>query len=96
MSSLTSVERIMRYLSTLAIPMSPNTDPKVRRLTPVLPLQGGTIRGSINLPAQSLYPAIPTLYNLFKSAGVQKVIWYCCRFRIGVPKTSNVLSRDAN
>jgi arsenical-resistance protein 2 len=39
---------------------------------------GGTIRGSINLPAQSLYPTIPTIYSLFKAAGVVKVIWYCC------------------
>ncbi|KAH6634714.1 Rhodanese-like domain-containing protein [Chaetomium sp. MPI-SDFR-AT-0129] len=38
---------------------------------------GGTIRGSINLPAQSLYPSIPTLYPIFKAAGVRKVIWYC-------------------
>lgn len=44
-------------------------------------LQGGTIRGSINLPAQSLYPTIPTLYTLFKAAGVKRVLWYCgeCR-----------------
>lgn len=40
--------------------------------------QGGTIRGSINLPAQSLYPTIPTLYSVLKAAGVRKVIWYCC------------------
>jgi hypothetical protein len=40
--------------------------------------QGGTIRGSINLPAQSLYPSIPTLYSVLKAGGVQKVIWYCC------------------
>ncbi|KAE9986998.1 hypothetical protein EG328_004130 [Venturia inaequalis] len=38
---------------------------------------GGTIRGSINLPAQSLFPSIPTLYAIFKAAGVEKVIWYC-------------------
>ncbi|KAM6511891.1 hypothetical protein FALCPG4_016880 [Fusarium falciforme] len=43
--------------------------------------EGGTIRGSINLPAQSLYPTIPTLYSLFKSAGVQKIIWYCSSSR---------------
>jgi len=43
-------------------------------------LQGGTIRGSINLPAQSLHPTIPTLYALFKTAGLEKVIWYCCKF----------------
>ncbi|TGZ81176.1 Rhodanese-like protein [Ascodesmis nigricans] len=38
---------------------------------------GGTIRGSINLPAQSLYPTLPVLYTLFKSAGVKQVIFYC-------------------
>ncbi|CAH0027530.1 unnamed protein product [Clonostachys rhizophaga] len=42
---------------------------------------GGTIRGSINLPAQSLYPTIPTLYSLFKAAGVHKIIWYCSSSR---------------
>ncbi|KAH0405437.1 hypothetical protein KCU89_g21, partial [Aureobasidium melanogenum] len=39
--------------------------------------EGGTISGSINLPAQSLYPTIPTLYAMFKAAGISKVIWYC-------------------
>ncbi|KAI9826199.1 MAG: hypothetical protein M1826_006714 [Phylliscum demangeonii] len=39
--------------------------------------EGGTISGSINLPAQSLYPTLPTLYTLFKAAGVGMVIWYC-------------------
>ncbi|KAM5373259.1 hypothetical protein ACJZ2D_007088 [Fusarium nematophilum] len=43
--------------------------------------EGGTIRGSINLPAQSLYPAIPTLYSMFKAAGLRKVIWYCSSSR---------------
>merc|ERR1711988_694 len=38
--------------------------------------EGGTIRGSINLPAQSLYPTIPTLYNMFRAAGIRTVIWY--------------------
>lgn len=41
--------------------------------------KGGTIRGSINLPAQSLYPTIPTFYEMIKAAGVRKVIWYCCK-----------------
>ncbi|RKL22704.1 hypothetical protein BFJ70_g13181 [Fusarium oxysporum] len=43
--------------------------------------EGGTIRGSINLPAQSLYPMIETLYTMFKSAGVRKTIWYCSSSR---------------
>jgi len=39
--------------------------------------EGGTIRGSINLPAQTLYPTIPSLYRLFSSAAIPTVIWYC-------------------
>ena len=39
--------------------------------------EGGTIHGSINLPAQNLYPTIPTLYAIFKAAGLSKIIWYC-------------------
>lgn len=42
-------------------------------------IQGGTIRGSINLPAQSLYPALPTVYSMVKAAGICRVVWYCCR-----------------
>ncbi|KAK2591266.1 hypothetical protein QQS21_011047 [Conoideocrella luteorostrata] len=41
--------------------------------------EGGMIQGSINLPAQSLYPTIPTLYNIFKAAGLRKIIWFCCK-----------------
>ncbi|KAI1274515.1 Rhodanese-like domain-containing protein [Xylaria sp. FL0933] len=39
--------------------------------------EGGTIRGAINLPAQSLFPTIPTVYQLFKNAGIKYIIWYC-------------------
>ncbi|KAI0485114.1 Rhodanese-like protein [Xylariaceae sp. FL0804] len=39
--------------------------------------EGGMIRGSINLPAQSLYPTIPALYELFRAAGVRRVVWFC-------------------
>ncbi|ELR03745.1 hypothetical protein VC83_07252 [Pseudogymnoascus destructans] len=39
--------------------------------------KGGTIRGSINLSAQSLYPNIPQLFNLFSAAGVKTIVWYC-------------------
>ncbi|KAM0275756.1 hypothetical protein ACHAQH_007442 [Verticillium albo-atrum] len=39
--------------------------------------EGGTIRTSLNLPAQSLYPSLPTLYDVFRAAGVKTVIWYC-------------------
>ncbi|KAJ5585223.1 uncharacterized protein N7459_005023 [Penicillium hispanicum] len=39
--------------------------------------EGGTIRGSLNLPAQSLYPTLPTLYTVLANSGVKYVIWYC-------------------
>lgn len=39
--------------------------------------QGGTIKGSINLPAQTLYNSLPTLLDLCKNAGIISVIWYC-------------------
>ncbi|KAK6542810.1 hypothetical protein TWF694_006751 [Orbilia ellipsospora] len=39
--------------------------------------EGGSIRGSINIPAQSFYTTISSWYTLFKAAGVKKVIWYC-------------------
>lgn len=39
--------------------------------------QGGTIRGSINLPAQSLYNSLPTLLSLCEAAKIDTVIWYC-------------------
>jgi arsenical-resistance protein 2 len=42
--------------------------------------QGGTINGSINLPAQSLFPTIPSLYSIFHAAGVRRVVWYCGMF----------------
>jgi arsenical-resistance protein 2 len=42
--------------------------------------QGGTVQGSINLPAQSLYPTMPSLHALFKAAGVRQVIFYCSEF----------------
>jgi arsenical-resistance protein 2 len=43
--------------------------------------EGGTIRGSVNLPAQSLPLTLPAVYALFKQAGVKKVIFYCGRDR---------------
>lgn len=39
--------------------------------------KGGTIRGSLNLPAQSLYETLPTLYTLCEAANIGIVIWYC-------------------
>ncbi|KAJ9493529.1 hypothetical protein H2202_010998 [Exophiala xenobiotica] len=39
--------------------------------------EGGTIQGSINLPAQSLYYSLPTLLTLCQNAGIKTVIWYC-------------------
>ncbi|KEF56314.1 uncharacterized protein A1O9_07895, partial [Exophiala aquamarina CBS 119918] len=39
--------------------------------------EGGTIKGSINLPAQSLYHSLPTLLTLCQNAGIRTVVWYC-------------------
>ncbi|KAL1981883.1 hypothetical protein VTN96DRAFT_2070 [Rasamsonia emersonii] len=39
--------------------------------------EGGTIHGSLNLPAQSLYLAIPTLYSILSQTQVRDVVWYC-------------------
>ncbi|KAG9774317.1 hypothetical protein KCU88_g5504, partial [Aureobasidium melanogenum] len=39
--------------------------------------QGGTIKGSLNLPAQSLYYSLPTLLNICQHAGIKSVIFYC-------------------
>ncbi|ODM14271.1 hypothetical protein SI65_10326 [Aspergillus cristatus] len=38
---------------------------------------GGFIRGSLNLPIESLYPSLPTLHTLCKSAGIKTVIFHC-------------------
>ncbi|KAL7813304.1 Rhodanese-like domain-containing protein [Trichoderma gracile] len=50
--------------------------------------EGGLIRGSINLPAQSLYPSIPTLYRLIKAAGIVKIIWFCVSSRGRGPRAA--------
>ena len=39
--------------------------------------EGGTIQGSLNLPAQSLHYSLPTLLSLCQLGGIKKVIWYC-------------------
>jgi arsenical-resistance protein 2 len=44
--------------------------------------QGGTIRGSLNLPAQSLYESLPTLYALCSAAEIGLVIWYCGTYSV--------------
>lgn len=41
--------------------------------------EGGTIKGSINLPAHSFYMNRGVLYDLCKRAGVKKVAFYCGR-----------------
>ncbi|KAI0531660.1 Rhodanese-like domain-containing protein [Xylaria digitata] len=43
--------------------------------------EGGFIRGAVNLPAQSLHATLPTLYTMFREAGLLKVIWYCSSSR---------------
>jgi arsenical-resistance protein 2 len=39
--------------------------------------EGGTIKGSINLPAHSFYLNRAVLFDLCKRAGVKKVAFYC-------------------
>jgi hypothetical protein len=39
--------------------------------------KGGFLNGSLNLPIESLYPALSTVYQLSKNAGVHHVLWYC-------------------
>ncbi|XTI94479.1 hypothetical protein V2W45_1222567, partial [Cenococcum geophilum] len=43
--------------------------------------KGGFIRGSINLPTESLHAALPALHTLFRNAGIKTVIWYCTTSR---------------
>ncbi|KAK5113704.1 hypothetical protein LTR62_003331 [Meristemomyces frigidus] len=68
-----SRHQVLRLLQTDAGPERHHILVDLRRTD----FEGGTIVGSINLPAQSLYPTIPALYSLFSAAGVEKVIWYC-------------------
>lgn len=39
--------------------------------------EGGTIKGSLNLPAHSFYMVRAVLFDLCKRAGVKKVAFYC-------------------
>ena len=39
--------------------------------------EGGTIKGSVNLPAQSLYPSLKSLLSMVARAKIPEVIWYC-------------------
>ncbi|KAK0741591.1 arsenate reductase [Apiosordaria backusii] len=46
--------------------------------------EGGTIKRAINLPAQTIYPSLPTTlyrYALIKAAGIKRVIWTCTTSR---------------
>tara|TARA_R110002003_G_scaffold126_26_gene11655 strand:+ start:13650 stop:14033 length:384 start_codon:yes stop_codon:yes gene_type:complete len=45
--------------------------------------EGGTIKGSINLPAHSFYMNRAVLHDLCKRAGVKKVAFYCGRYNFG-------------
>ncbi|KAK5070238.1 hypothetical protein LTS08_007912 [Lithohypha guttulata] len=39
--------------------------------------EGGSVRGSLNLPAQSLFSSLPTVLNICQGAKIPLVIWYC-------------------
>jgi arsenical-resistance protein 2 len=45
--------------------------------------KGGFLRGSLNLPIESLHPSLSTIYNICKNTSVDTVIWYCGQY---VPK----------
>lgn len=47
--------------------------------------EGGTIRGSINLPAHSFYLNRGVLYRLCKGAGIRRVAFYCGEFVLLMP-----------
>ncbi|KAI9932661.1 hypothetical protein ASPWEDRAFT_102326 [Aspergillus wentii DTO 134E9] len=51
--------------------------------------EGGTIRGTLNLPAQTLYPSIPTLYQVLSGGGIKAVIWYCGSCNGRGPRAAN-------
>ncbi|KAL1995861.1 hypothetical protein VTN49DRAFT_727 [Thermomyces lanuginosus] len=50
--------------------------------------EGGTIRGSLNLPAQSLFLTLPTIYNVLAATQVQDVVFYCGSSRGRGPRTA--------
>lgn len=39
--------------------------------------EGGTIKTSMNFPAQTLYQTRPVIYQLCKQAGIKNIIFYC-------------------
>ncbi|KAH7123879.1 Rhodanese-like domain-containing protein [Dendryphion nanum] len=39
--------------------------------------EGGTVRGSLNIPAHSFYLNRAVLYDIVKRAGIKKVAFYC-------------------
>jgi arsenical-resistance protein 2 len=54
--------------------MSSSGSPLIRLTSFV---QGGTITHSTNLPAQTLYYSIPSVYNLLQAGKVPLAIFYC-------------------
>lgn len=46
--------------------------------------EGGTITGSLNIPAHSFYLNRAVLYDLAKRAGVKKIAFYCGMFIVSL------------
>lgn len=44
--------------------------------------KGGTIKGSLNIPMESLPSAIPTLYHLSSSTEISDVIFFCGKLQL--------------
>jgi hypothetical protein len=58
----------------------------------VILVQGGTIRGSINLPAQSFWYALQTLHRLCKAAEIKEVAFYCGTCRSSCKRPASLTS----
>ncbi|TEA12716.1 CDC25-like phosphatase YCH1 [Colletotrichum sidae] len=53
--------------------------------------EGGTIKSSINLPAQTLYQTRAVIHQLCQQAGIKRVIFYCGSSNGRGPRSANWL-----
>ncbi|KAI9680996.1 MAG: hypothetical protein M1829_001076 [Trizodia sp. TS-e1964] len=51
--------------------------------------QGGSIKGSLNLPAETFYHSRESLYALLRSAGVKFVVFYCDLYNNRSPRCAS-------
>lgn len=55
--------------------------------------QGGTVKTSLNIPAQSFYQSRKTLLDLCDRASIQKIIFYCGKHVRGFIERKKAYSR---